>query len=164
MIVAELALLDRQRPSKGRLRDVQFTRRRSHARQIGERAGGLDMVWPVLPLAELDHRLHQWSQSQSGLRLDVVGELAIEPRDEGLRVRNPTMVVRFGERATSRGRHALGARDLGARAPKRTNPLVAALALLLQHAGVGDLMKEVVLEDEFAGVQLRITPHHELLA
>ena len=156
VIDAEFALLDRQRTAKRRLGHVHLAPEDRHARKVRQRARGLDVVGPVVSLAKLDHRLRERAQGQGGMGVKVVGELRLEPGCEGLRVGVPAMVVRLGQRTARRRRHVLGALNFGARAPEGTDTLVTALALLLQHAAVGDLVQQVVLERVLARVDQRV--------
>ena len=97
--------------------------------------------------------------------VEVVEELRVEPGRERLRVGAPAMVVRLGERAAGRRGDVLRARHLGARAPEGADPLVAPLALLLQHAVVGHLVQQVMLEGVLAASStLAVATHDELLA
>ena len=105
-------------------------RKHRHARQIGQRARGLDVVGPEVPLAELDHRLRQRSQGQGGVGVEVVDELRVEPGCEAPSGR------RGGDgraprpaRGTPPASTSSRALHFGARAPEGTDALVAALAL-----------------------------------
>ena len=127
-----------------------------HARQVGQRLGQLRVVGAELALAQLDQLLGQRAQRRRGVGIQVVGELRVEPVDAGLRRRPGSggSALRPA-RGNAPGRPAFGA-DTSARALQNAPTRAVACAFRrLQHAVVGDLVQQVVLERVLAACRRR---------